>query len=287
MNRHDFLSGVHANYKPRSYLEIGINDGSGLRRSRTRTIGVDPNFKITAEFECDVQMVKATSDDFFARPNAIARFPEGVIDMAFIDGLHIFEFALRDFMNTEKLSSPSSVIVFDDMLPRTVDEAARNRHTMEWTGDVFRVISVLERYRPDLTIIPLDTEPTGLLLVLGADPTNTVLHDNYEAILAEYVTEDPQDVPHNILHRTDAADPFAVLASPVWADLMASRESGGRPESVDKSAELRGTATYVSNPPVAKPWPPAKAAAKPTSKPASAAPPTLVRRIRRAIKRRL
>lgn len=287
MNRHDFLSGVHASYKPRNYLEIGINDGSGLRRSRTRTIGVDPAFKITAEFECDLQMVKATSDDFFAREDAIARFPQGVIDMAFIDGLHIFEFALRDFMNTERLAAPSSVIVFDDMLPRTVAEAARGRHTMEWTGDVFRVIAVLERYRPDLVVIPLDTEPTGLLLVLGADPTNTVLQDNYDAILAEYVTDDPQDVPQNILHRSDAADPFAVLALPVWADLIASREAGARPESVKKVAELRGTATYVSNPAPAKPWPTPKAAPKSAPPPPAQAPQTFIRRVRRAIKRRL
>ncbi len=286
MNRHDFLSGVHASYKPRSYLEIGINDGRGLHRSRTRTIGVDPAFKITAEFECDLQMVRATSDDFFARPNAIAHFPEGVIDMAFIDGLHIFEFALRDFMNTEKLSAPSSVIVFDDMLPRTVAEAARNRHTMEWTGDVFRVISVLERYRPDLVIIPLDTEPTGLLLVLGADPTNTVLHDNYDAILAEYVTEDPQEVPHNILHRTDAADPevfWPHLHGRTW--WPAEKQATGLRRR--QLAELRGTLATSPIRRFGAPWPPMKAAAKAAGTPAARPPQTLVRRIRRAIKQRL
>ncbi|MGI8882464.1 MAG: class I SAM-dependent methyltransferase [Jatrophihabitans sp.] len=287
MNRHDFLSGVHAAYKPRNYLEIGINDGRGLHRSHTRTIGVDPAFKITAEFECDLKMVKATSDDFFARNSPIARFAEGVIDMAFIDGMHIFEYALRDFMNTEKLAAPSSVIVFDDMLPRTVGEAARDRHTMDWTGDVFRVISVLEKYRPDLAVIPLDTEPTGLLLVLGADPTNTVLQDNYDAILKEFIHPDPQDVPENFLHRTDAADPFAVLATSVWADLITARESGVRPDSVDRLTELRGGATYVSNPGDPGVWPPKRAAAPKPAPRATQPVPTLTRRVRQAIKRRL
>jgi hypothetical protein len=288
MNRHDFLSSVHAVYKPRNYLEIGINDGRGLRRSKTRTIGVDPAFKITAEFECDVQMVKATSDDFFARENPIARFPEGVIDFAFIDGLHIFEFALRDFMNTERLSAPSSVIIFDDMLPRTVEEAARDRVTLNWAGDVYKVITVLERYRPDLVVVPLDTEPTGLLLVMGADPTNTVLKDKYDEILAEFVVKDPQPVPDDIIHRRQAADPFAVLALPVWADLIAARESGARPASVDAVRELRGTATYVSNPPPSQPWPPHRPLARPGATSArSAQQGTFVRRVRRAIKQRL
>ena len=36
------------------------------------------------------------------------------MDLAFIDGLHLFEFSLRDFMNVEKLAHPGSVVVFDD-----------------------------------------------------------------------------------------------------------------------------------------------------------------------------
>jgi hypothetical protein len=285
MNRHDFLSVVHAAYKPRNYLEIGINDGRGLRRSRTRTIGVDPAFEITVEVDCDLQLVKATSDDFFARENAIARFPEGVIDFAFIDGLHIFEFALRDFMNTEKLAGPNSVIIFDDMLPRSVPEAARERHTVAWTGDVFKVAAVLERYRPDLVVVPLDTQPTGLLLVVGADPSSKVLDENYDAILAEYVADDPQVVPHEILHRTQAADPSRVVASPVWGDLVAAREAGTRSTRMEELRELRGTAHYVSNPPKPIPWPEVKATAAAAK--AGAPAPTLTRRIRQAIKNRL
>jgi len=290
MNRHDFLSAIHASYKPRSYLEIGINDGRGLQRSHTRTIGVDPAYRIVAEVDCDLMLARATSDDFFARENPIARFPEGVIDLTFIDGLHIFEYALRDFMNTERLSGPNSVIILDDMLPRTVAEAARDRHTVEWTGDVFKVAQVLERYRPDLVVIPLDTTPTGLLLVLGADPTNTVLKDNYDSILAEYVSEDPQVVPEEILQRTHAADPVKVTESSIWGELAAARSGGSAAEAIQSLRTLRGTASYVSNPPAPRPWPPVKAA--PAAKPAPAAkapqqPPTLVRRVRRAIKNRL
>jgi hypothetical protein len=289
MDRHEFLAGVHAAYQPRNYIEIGINDGRGLHLSRTRTIGVDPAFKITAEFECDLKMVRATSDEFFARKDAIARFPEGVVDLSFIDGLHIFEFALRDFINAERLSSASSVVIFDDMLPRAVPEAARDRHTMQWTGDVFKVAQVLTKYRPDLIQVPIDTTPTGMLLVLGVDPSSTVLHDNYDEILAEFVVDDPQIIPEATLHRREAADPQQVLDLSMWADLVAAREAGGSaPDTVKSARDLVGTATYVSNPPRYKPYPPRKPVAVTPQSPAAGPPvaPKIGDRIRQVIKRR-
>lgn len=245
---------MHEDFAPRSYLEVGVNRGASLTLSRTRTIGIDPDFNVNAALECDLQLVKATSDDFFARPDPIAWFPNRVIDLAFIDGLHVFEYALRDFINVEHHCSPASVAVIDDMLPRSVAEAARDRFTTEWAGDVYKVAIVLERYRPDLTVLPVNTTPTGIVLVAGLDPTNTVLSDRYDEILAEFVTTDPQDVPFDIMHRTQAADPDAVLASPVWADLASSRSTGTR-ANLEPLAALRSTATYVLDPPEHRPWP--------------------------------
>ena len=69
------------------------------------------------------------------------------------------------------------------------------RHTRAWTGDVYSIIAVLARYRPELTVIPVDTTPTGLLLVLGLDPQNETLADRYHEILAEHRQPDPQPVP--------------------------------------------------------------------------------------------
>lgn len=291
MNRHDFLTGIHVGYRPRSYLEIGVSDGRGVQRSGVRTIGVDPAFKVTAEVQCDLQLVRATSDDFFARESAIAHFPEGIVDFTFIDGMHLFEFALRDFLNTERLSSAHSVIVFDDMLPRSAPEAARARHTMAWTGDVYKVALALERYRPDLVVVPVDTTPTGMLLVLGADPASTVLTDRYEEILAEYAHDDPQDVPSAILHRTEAADPAQLLALPVWGELAAARDGDGdRPVDLDAASGLRGSADYVPRPPDPGVWPPRSAKTAPGPVVARSTNPTstedLLRRVRRAIRTR-
>ena len=212
MNRHQFLTQVHATYQPRNYLEVGVNTGKSLTLSRVPTIAIDPAFRIIWEVNCDLSLVKATSDDFFARPDPVGHFKEKAIDFAFIDGLHVFEFALRDFMNVEKNAAPTSVVVFDDMLPRSIDEAARDQHTSLWAGDVFKVALVLARYRPDLICIPMNTQPTGVLLVLGLDPANTVLHDNYDEIVKEYAVEDPQPVPWERSERHRATWPRRLSA---------------------------------------------------------------------------
>ena len=244
MTRHEFLRRLHELARPRNYLEIGVFDGRSLALSRVPSIGVDPAFKVTQPQRLDVHLVKQTSDDFFARPDPILHLRSGrnplrnlrrgrapfahyrggtTLDLAFIDGLHLFEFALRDFMNVERFARWSSVIVFDDMLPRNVDEAARDRHTGEWTGDVFKVIPVLRQYRPDLTLVQVDTTPTGLLVVFGADPTNGALTAHYDEIIEAWVTPDPQDIPTAILERRDAVAPEALLDAAFWPDLVKAR----------------------------------------------------------------
>jgi len=238
--RHEFLRSVHERLRPRGYLEIGINTGRSLTLSRTRTVAVDPAFKITCELHCDLQVAKEKSDDFFGREGALDHLPGGVADLSLIDGLHLFEFALRDFMNVERASTWTSVIVVDDILPRSVAEASRDRGTMgAWTGDVFKVTEVLRRLRPDLVLLPLDTDPTGVLVVLGADPGSAVLAEHYEALITELVVPDPQDVPHRVLDRQGAVLPSSILESGLWPLLVELRESGvGRDEGLARVRAL-------------------------------------------------
>ncbi|MGZ8742017.1 MAG: class I SAM-dependent methyltransferase, partial [Nocardioides sp.] len=89
MLRHELLKNLHELLKPRTYFEIGVNYGSSLTLSRTRTVAVDPFYKVTREVQCDVHLVRATSDEFFARKHPLAHFDEPVIDLAFIDGMHL------------------------------------------------------------------------------------------------------------------------------------------------------------------------------------------------------
>jgi predicted O-methyltransferase YrrM len=228
MQRHDFLRQVHRRVQPRTYLEIGVRTGASLRLSRTRTVGIDPEFEIKHPLRCNLALYKTTSDEYFTRKDALSHFQGTPVDLAFIDGMHLAEFALRDFINVERATSWGSVVLFDDMLPRSVDEAARERHTTAWAGDVYKVQLTLRQYRPDLLLLPVDTRPTGLLLVLATDPRNTTLSDAYGDIEAQYIVPDPQVVPDEILTRSGAFAPEEVLSAPFWDIITSNRRVGWR-----------------------------------------------------------
>ncbi len=226
MHRHEFLRRLHQAHQPRTYFEIGINDGRSLAVSRVPTVAVDPAFKVVKEIRCDLHMIRDTSDNFFKREAPLEHLNGAKVDLAFIDGMHLFEYVLRDFINAEKYADWSSVIVFDDQLPRNVDEAARKRHTDAWTGDVYKIIPVLQRYRPDLRLAVMDTQPTGVMVVLGADPTSTVLSDKYDEIMETFLLKDPQQIPEELLTRSAAMTPEQLLEAPFWSSLVAARDSG-------------------------------------------------------------
>jgi len=224
--RHSLLTGLHARLAPRTYLEIGVSTGSSLALSRTKTIAVDPGYRITAPIRCDLAAFVETSDAFFARPDAFDHFAGTPVDLAFIDGMHLAEYALRDFMNIEKRMSPGGVIVLDDMIPRNSLEAYRVRRTGPWAGDVFKVHTVLREHRPDLTLVPLNAEPTGSYLVVGVDPSSTVLGEAYESLVPFLTTPDPQTVDAEWLERKAAVDPAALLECDIWAEVVALRNGG-------------------------------------------------------------
>jgi hypothetical protein len=247
MRRHEFLGHLHRVVAPRNYLEIGVSDGRSLTLAGVPAIGIDPAPKVKTQLGPDAKVVRATSDAFFARadplehlrnerrsfqdrllgrPPVARAHGSATLDLAFIDGMHLFEFALRDFMNVERHASWTSVIVFDDVLPRDVDEAARDRHTKFWAGDVFKIIDVLRRYRPELVILPADTAPTGTLVVIGADAENRVLQTAYDEIVRTWLAPDPQVLPGSILSRRDAAAPERIVGADVWPDIIRAREDG-------------------------------------------------------------
>jgi predicted O-methyltransferase YrrM len=226
MTRHELLKGIHQRTRPRTYLEIGIRTGRSLTLSRARTIAVDPNFKIDNPIHCDLQLIKATSDDFFAGSDPLAHFEGVPVDLAFIDGMHLSDFALRDFINIEPYMADTGVVVLDDVLPRNGLEAARDRKTEPWTGDVYKVVEILRRRRPDLVVLLVNTAPTGTAVVVGADRASTVLREAYAEEEPYLLRPDPQTPPQEYLDRSIAVEPDALLQSPIWEQLVAIRESG-------------------------------------------------------------
>jgi len=134
----------------------------------------------------DVRVVQLTSDDFF-RANDPRKLLGGAIDLAFIDGMHLAEFALRDFINIEAAADRSSVILLDDVFPADMHYASRVISSGPWTGDVYRVVPLLRERRPDLDIKVYETPVKGLAVVSNLDPASRVLPDNLaelEAALA-------------------------------------------------------------------------------------------------------
>jgi hypothetical protein len=117
-------------------------------------------------------------------------------------------------------------------MPQNVKQAARDRLTQAWAGDVYKVIEILREQRPDLTVIEVNTSPTGTAVVLGLDPSSTVLEDNYETNLARCLAGDPQPVPMETLRRERASTLSDVVSSEVWARLVALRETGTRDDVV-------------------------------------------------------
>lgn len=179
------LRRAHETLRPARYLEIGVHEGHSLSfvQPGTRAVGVDPEPKVE-DPPPDTTIVAATSDDFFADPSMVDLIG-GPIDLAFVDGLHLHEQTLRDFANVERHSSPDGVVMIHDCLPIDAKTASRDRTTVVWSGDVWKVVVALRRHRPDLHVTTVDVEPTGLAIVSGLDPDNSVLIDKYDQIVAE------------------------------------------------------------------------------------------------------
>jgi hypothetical protein len=217
---------VHEVLEPPTYLEIGIRHGDSLTLARAPSVGIDPAYRLRTALPEGTALYRETSDEYFDRPEPLAALGGRPLGLAFIDGMHLVEYALRDFINVERHAAWTSVVVFDDIYPRTVQMAARKRRTRDWTGDVYKMPAILSGYRPDLVCLRVDTRPTGLLLVCGLDPGSAVLDDRYDEIVLGAVRPDPQPVPGEVLERRGALEPEAVLSASFWATLRAAREHG-------------------------------------------------------------
>jgi hypothetical protein len=230
VTRHQFLAALHALLKPKVYLEIGVQHGTSfdLAQPPTQAYGVDPEPLVQRP-----GLFRMTSDQFFAITDEsnVDGVLGGRVDLAFIDGMHLVEFALRDFIGVERLCHPAtfkvaqsdlatpvqvrpspSVVVFDDVFPRNQAEAARTQCPGDWTGDVWRIDDILSKFRLDLDLMLIDTEPTGTMVVTNLNPDDRLLTDRAADIAVRWPPED-QVVPPEVLRRVGAWYPVPALAA--------------------------------------------------------------------------
>ena len=228
------LTQVHALLQPEHYLEVGVRHGRSLALAACPAVGIDPVPAIDRPLPASTRVFETTSDLFFAGQAATA-LPTPP-DLVFIDGMHLFEYALRDFMNVERRAAPTTLVVIDDIYPGHPRQAERERKTRVWTGDIWKLHRCLSETRPDLFMLPLDTRPTGLLLVAGLDPANRVLWERYNPVVERYWDLDPTP-PDPVLHRGGALEPAHPL---VAATLRRLRElKGQKPRPAQVAAALR------------------------------------------------
>jgi len=155
----DVLSFLHEHYGVRRYLEIGIRSGQSLALSTAESrVGVDPAFSVQHELSGHVQLVRATSDDFFAS------YEGEPFDLIFVDGLHHATQVVADIHNGLTHLSPNGLLAIHDTVPVSRTIATRNRYTAMWTGDVYRALPPFMDLSSDnvLTLLVLHT---GLTLL--------------------------------------------------------------------------------------------------------------------------
>lgn len=186
-----FLRNLHASVLFDWYMEIGCRAGQTFGPVRSRTIAVDPFFQVDTNVigaKPALHVFQQTSDDFFA--GGFLKAAGVKLGFSFLDGMHLFEYLLRDFINTERHSDPGGVIAMHDCCPfshemttREIDPPPRGA----WTGDVWKIIPVLQEMRPDLKITVLGCKPTGLVLVSNLNPKSRKLSSNYDALVRDWV----------------------------------------------------------------------------------------------------
>jgi hypothetical protein len=188
------LRWIHRLVEPANYLEIGVHKGISLVQARPGTlcIGVDPEPRIEAPIDEDIErklpettIYELTSDEFFARYDLTELFG-GPVGLAFIDGLHLFEQVLWDFVNVERHSDAQTMILLHDCLPLDAVTASRDRTTDFYCGDVWKAALALRRLRPELEMVTVRTPPTGLCLVRGLGAANRSLEQELPEVIETY-----------------------------------------------------------------------------------------------------
>lgn len=178
--------------KPRTYVEIGVAQGDSIRlvKPPTLAIGIDPDPQLTGPPAGNHKIFAETSDAFFAGRNLHTELGGLPLDLAFIDGMHHFEFVLRDFANLERYGTRDSTILIHDCYPLNRETAERDRRHVFWSGDIWRMIVLLKRYRPDLAIYTIGTPPTGLGLIRNLDPGSRFLLEHHDRLYKEFLSLD-------------------------------------------------------------------------------------------------
>jgi len=189
----DALAALHAARGAGRYIEIGIDKGHSLALARGAAIGIDPVFAMHEPVwinKTALHLFQMTSDDFFRQHDPRALLG-GALDLAFIDGMHHAEYALRDLINIERHMARDGIVILHDCLPWNFHATRRLARTETgyepviggWAGDCWKTLALVQEARPDITVTLLDAPPTGLALLTNLDPDSDTLQTCYDTLV--------------------------------------------------------------------------------------------------------
>jgi hypothetical protein len=178
LNRIKIIQRLIGVIQAKNYLEIGVNNGACFLRIRAGyKMAVDPSFKIAPgrklkyfvknPWNFNNRYFEQTSDDFFKsqKPTLESHKPRLVL----VDGLHTYEQALRDVLNSLSFLDDGGIILMHDCNPLTedaalaaesIDDAKRKLKDYggTWNGDVWKAIVHLRSLHRDLEVFVLDCD---------------------------------------------------------------------------------------------------------------------------------
>jgi len=144
MTRAEIINSLISKYNYKSYLEIGVGQLNNFLSIKVDLKhGIDPNVGTT---------FRMTSDEFFER-----NLPQKY-DLIFVDGLHIFEQAHKDIINSLDILNDNGTIVVHDCNPLSEIVQRKERETDMWNGDVWKSILKLRVENPNISISTVDAD---------------------------------------------------------------------------------------------------------------------------------
>lgn len=234
-----FMQALHRDCLFDWYMEVGCRTGRTFAPVRGKTIAVDPFFRAESNIigvKPALHIFQQTSDDFF--DGGFLKAMKAKLSFSFLDGMHLFEFLLRDFIATEKASDPKGVIALHDCCPFSHEMTTRDLENLPrqaWTGDVWKLIPILAEHRPELRVTVLDASPTGLVLISGLNPKSTVLERRYEEIVKTYADTSLEEFgveAFNQLFDYEDTEEFMAAGYPLFKGVLLDPGAALAPEKI-------------------------------------------------------
>ena len=146
-NRLDLIKHVIKKNDYKNYLEIGCHNNEVFDKIEIEKIGVDP---------ISGGNYRGTSDKFFKEN--LKKF-----DCIFIDGLHEYNQAKRDILNSIEILNKDGIIILHDCLPPSISHQRVPRTRYTWNGDVWKAIVEARTWEHVDTYTVLSDQGLGLI----------------------------------------------------------------------------------------------------------------------------